>query len=252
LGEVLLVKEVNTIFFDLGYTLINFKGNVDRVLAKSHLALADSLKKSGVEIDKRNFARQYHQIISRYYATRESDNVEQPIDIFVNRTLASFGIPPARLEIVKQAISAMFQITEAHWHLESDTHPTLRQLKEMGFRLCIISNASNTDDLNALVDKARLRPYFEAIVISADVQIRKPDTRIFLKALEVMDALPETSLMVGDTLSADVRGAQEAGISAVWITRRARRPENNRVKKEIKPDYIITRLSQLPELMKSL
>lgn len=245
-------SKITTIFFDLGYTLINFKGNVPHILRKSYFSLADALIYSGIKINRRAFVRQYSQIINRYYAAREADHVEQPASLFVNRALACFGHPPVEPEILKSAIAAMYKVTEAHWHLEKDTHSALAELSQQGYRLCIISNASNTEDLHNLVDNANLRKYFEGIVISAEEGIRKPDRRIYDKAMSLMNSTPGESLMVGDTLGADILGAQEVGIYAVWISRRAKRPENTRMRKAVKPDAEIARLSHLPEIVKRL
>ena len=247
-----MTEKIDTIFFDLGYTLINFRGNVNWVLNTSYFSLAKSLIKSGCKINARKFARQYQQIISRYYEDRELNQVEQHASIFVNRALARVGHAPASPEIVYRAIAAMYEVTESHWHLEKDTHATLAELKQKDYRLCIISNASNTEDLNNLVDNANLRQYFDHIIISAEERIRKPDRRIYEKALAVMQSTPAESLMVGDTLTADVLGAQKVGIRAAWITRRARRPDNSRVKKEIKPDFEISELSDLLKLLNTL
>jgi 2-haloalkanoic acid dehalogenase type II len=244
--------KITTIFFDLGYTLINFKGNVDRVLFSSYLALSDSLISSGYSHNRREYARQYQQIISRYYASRDIDNLEQPLELFVNRALSGFGYSPAPPEITTKAIAAMFKITEAHWSVEKDTHPTLARLKQDGYHLCIISNASNTDDLNNLIDQSGLRCYFDQIIISAEEKIRKPHPKIFEIALRKMKANPGESIMVGDTLIADVLGAQKAGMRAIWVTRRANRPENNRMKKIITPDFSTNRLKQLPEIINSI
>lgn len=252
MGDLLMTDKITTLFFDLGYTLINFRGNVDRVLYSSYIALSDSLYRSGYAIDRRKFANQYRQIINRYYKAREIDNIEQPVDLFVNRALAGFECSPASPAILKEAIAAMFKITEAHWHVEKDTHTVLAELKQEGYRLCIISNASNTEDLNNLVDNSNLRQYFDHFVISAEEKIRKPHPLIFKKALRVMSATPGKSLMIGDTLTADILGAQKAGIRAIWITRRAKRPENNRMKKVITPDFVIDRLSKLPKLLQSI
>jgi putative hydrolase of the HAD superfamily len=247
-----VTNKITTLFFDLGYTLINFRGNVDRVLYSSYLSLSDSLYRSGYAIDRKKFANQYRQIINRYYKAREIDNIEQPLSVFINRALAGFECAPASPEILTAAIAAMFKITEAHWHVEKDTHPVLNDLKRKGYRLCIISNASNTEDLNNLVDNSGLRQYFDHFVISAEEKIRKPHPLIFKKALRVMSTTPDESMMIGDTLTADILGAQKAGIRAVWITRRAKRPENNRMKKVITPDYMIDRLAKLPKLLQSI
>jgi putative hydrolase of the HAD superfamily len=247
-----MTAKISTIFFDLGYTLINFNGNVSRVLYRSYLALAESLIRSGYRLKRRPFANLYRQIINRYYEQREIDHIEQPVSLFVNRTLAAFGFPPASPEISRQAIAAMFKVTEAHWRLEKDTHAALTALKNQYYHMCIISNASNTEDLNNLVDGADLRKYFDHIIISSDTGIRKPDGRIYEIALNTMHANPAESVMVGDTLGADILGAQLSGLRAVWITHRAKRPDNTRLRKAVKPDAEISRLSQLPEVIERL
>lgn len=247
-----MTSRVSTVFFDLGYTLINFHGSVSRVLHTSYLALADSLIHSGYELKRRPFARLYKQIINRYYQQREIDCIELPVSLFVNRTLAGFGFPPASPEVARQAIAAMFSVTEAHWRIEKDTHATLLSLKNKGYRMCIISNASNTEDLNLLVDNADLRKYFDHIIISSETGVRKPDGRIFEVALKAMNTTPAESIMVGDTLGADIFGAQQSGLRAVWISRRAKRPENTRMRKSVKPDAEISALSQLPEVISKL
>jgi putative hydrolase of the HAD superfamily len=198
------------------------------------------------------FSDLYRQIINRYYQQREVDHIEQPISLFVNRALAGFGFPPASPEIARHAIAAMFSVTEAHWRLEKDTHASLSILKNKGYRMCIISNASNTEDLNNLVDNADLRKYFDRLIISSETGIRKPDGRIYEMALNAMSAVPAESVMVGDTLGADIHGAQCSGLRAIWITRRAKRPENTRMRKSVIPDAEISRLSQLPEIIEKL
>ena len=88
-------------------------------------------------------------------------------------------------------------------------------------RLGLISNnavAEQFDKLRTL----NIAHYFEAIVISEDVGVTKPDKRIFEIALERLGAKPDETVMVGDSLHADIRGARNAGIAAVWLNRATR------------------------------
>lgn len=66
----------------------------------------------------------------------------------------------------------------------------------------------------------------DALVVSAEDGISKPDPAIFLRALARADSTPETAVMVGDSWAADVAGARAAGIRAVWFNRHGlARPE---------------------------
>ncbi len=240
---------ITTIFFDLGYTLINFEGDVPSVLRKSYRSLVQALINSGYSLDANEFIRQYEKIINAYYVVRDIDLIEQPVGDIVNKTLAHLDQSPASPNVIDEAVEAMFKVTEACWKVEPDAHEMLTSLIANGYRLGMISNASDLPDLNRLVKNAGLGKYFSAIVVSAAEKIRKPDPRIFTKALDLMGSTPSTSIMVGDTLTADIMGAQKSGLRAVWITRRANRPENARVQSLVIPDWKINQLSELIPLL---
>jgi putative hydrolase of the HAD superfamily len=84
-----------------------------------------------------------------------------------------------------------------------------------------------------------LNPYFENVIISEDVGINKPDRRIFEYALSKANASKEESIMIGDSLEADVRGALDFGIKAIYF---------NPLKAE-KPEDIDWEIHQLEELL---
>ena len=242
-------EKLSVILFDLGFTLINFEGDFHQAMKESYLALADSLIASGCQIERQAFADKFYEVISQYYRNRAVDLIERPVEENLLKTLHYFSVDHLDESVLQEAVKAMYLYTEAWWKLEPDTHETLKTLHNMGYRLGIISNASNTPDLNRLIDNHNLRQYFEIVVISAEEGIRKPDPRIFSKTLKKLGVKPENAIMVGDTLPADVLGAQNSGLKSVWITRRANRPENNDVLESIQPDYTIPDLTTLVSLV---
>lgn len=242
-------NKLSVILFDLGFTLINFEGDFHQAMKESYLALADSLIASGCHIDRQAFADKFYEVISQYYRNRAVDLIERPVEENLFKTLHYFSVDHLEESVLQEAVKTMYLYTEAWWKLEPDTHETLAALHNMGYRLGLISNASNTPDLNRLIDNHQLRQYFEIVVISAEEGIRKPDPRIFAKTLKKLGVKPENAIMVGDTLPADILGAQNSGVKSVWITRRANRPENNDVLESIQPDYAISDLSSLVSLV---
>ncbi len=64
-----------------------------------------------------------------------------------------------------------------------------------------------------------LSPWIDALVVSQDVGVSKPDPRIFAIALDRVGASPSEAVMIGDSWESDVRGAQAAGIRAIWFNR---------------------------------
>ena len=67
------------------------------------------------------------------------------------------------------------------------------------------------------MDLCGLNPYFTNVIISEDVGINKPDRLIFEHAITKADAKVEESIMIGDSLEADIRGAQNFGMKAIFF-----------------------------------
>ena len=93
-------------------------------------------------------------------------------------------------------------------------------------------------------DFAQIEHYFEIIIVSGEVGIGKPDPRIFDLALEQLNVEPEKAVMVGDSLSRDIHGAQKAGGKEIWINRCERESEN-----DIVPDIQIKALDELKTIL---
>jgi putative hydrolase of the HAD superfamily len=180
---------------------------------------------------------------------RASSNIEHSAEYVLRQTLRDFGVEDTQTDRLRPAIDAMFAVSQAHWKVETDAVAVLEQLRQKGYTLGLISNASDNQDVQTLVDKAGVRAYFDQILVSAVVGIRKPDPYIFQLALDHFKIPPERAVMVGDTLSADVLGAQNSGIASVWITRRADNEDNHAHHSVVTPDASIETLGELPGLL---
>jgi putative hydrolase of the HAD superfamily len=91
-------------------------------------------------------------------------------------------------------------------------------------RLVLVTNGA-PDVQRAKLARTSLAPHFAATVISAEIEIGKPDPRIFERALAAVGAEADEAVMVGDSLARDVAGAQAAGVRAIWFDRGAARVE---------------------------
>ena len=89
--------------------------------------------------------------------------------------------------------------------------------------------------MRARVARLELEPLFDAIVISGEVGVSKPDASIFeLAFLALGRPAKPTALMIGDSLSSDVAGANNFGIAACWYNpARKPRPDNVMIDHEI-------------------
>jgi putative hydrolase of the HAD superfamily len=93
----------------------------------------------------------------------------------------------------------------------------LARLRAGGARLAVVSNWDVS--LHDVLERTGLRPLVDAVVISAELGVAKPDPAIFRAALDRLGAGPDGALHVGDSLEDDVAGARAAGLEAVLVAR---------------------------------
>jgi putative hydrolase of the HAD superfamily len=93
----------------------------------------------------------------------------------------------------------------------------LARLRADGVRLAVVSNWDVS--LHDVLERTALRRLVDAVVISAELGVGKPDPAIFRAALERLGVQPERAMHVGDSLEADVAGARAAGLEAVLVVR---------------------------------
>jgi putative hydrolase of the HAD superfamily len=96
-----------------------------------------------------------------------------------------------------------------------DALPTLRELRARGIALALVTNG-RADTQAAKVSRLGLEPLLDATLISETEGTRKPDRRIFERALARIGVGPEQAWHVGDHPMADVAGAHAAGLTAIW------------------------------------
>ncbi|WP_434597046.1 HAD family hydrolase [Streptomyces sp. A5-4] len=129
---------------------------------------------------------------------------------------------------------------EAAWKLFPDTLPVL-DLLAADYRHAVLSNSSvHNQDRKLRVLGVRDR--FEALLCAAELGVSKPAAEAFHAACDALALPPGDVAYVGDQPDIDARGADEAGLSGIWLDRGGRGG---------RPDLVrITGLDQLPGLLR--
>jgi putative hydrolase of the HAD superfamily len=157
------------------------------------------------------------------------------------RTLLACGFDDAAL--MRLAFEAFYERTIAGYHLYEDAAEMLESLRGR-LPLALITNGA-VDTQWEKLRAVGLDHAFDAVVLSADLGIAKPDPAIFHVALDKLGVAPERVWHVGDSLRTDIAGAKAAGLTAVWLNRAvAPRPDD-----ATEPDYEIASLLELPALI---
>ena len=247
---------IRGVVFDLGHTLMHLDGTWLKMFERGGAELASFIDGQRLGVDGRAFAQALLARRSEGLAQARETMREVTAESSMRWTLAQFGLPDPAPSLVEGALQAFFAYEDAHWWVDPAAHAVLQTLADRGLRLGMFSNATDDAFIQHLVDRLGLRPWLEPALSSAGTGIRKPDPLAFTPFFEAWNLPPTSVVMVGDTLGADVLGAQRAGMYSVWLpSREDARQEGSGSGAEaqspsIAPDLVIDRLADLPERLR--
>ena len=135
-------------------------------------------------------------------------------------------------------------LTEIH----QDIISTLKELKDNGIKLCLVSNAD-------IIDKkywgiSPLKDYFDAVIFSCDVGIVKPDVKIYQLAMGKLNVSPVESIFVGDGGSNELYGAKAAGMTTVLTEFLIVKDRQTKEKITKSADFIISDFKEILNIVK--
>lgn len=160
-----------------------------------------------------------------------------------NNALKDYGINNMSLA---GELSDLFNQERRSRHIHyPETIEVLNKLKSE-YQMCLITNGLS-DLQREKIRGGRLEQYFDLILISGEVNHRKPEKQIFQKAFSHFKKDKKSYIMIGNSLKSDIGGAANAGIKSVWVNR-AKENNNNGTK----PDYEISNLVQLYDILKDM
>ena len=158
--------------------------------------------------------------------------------------LRELGIDDPGHQLIDTILAA--QYAPESWELYPDVLPAVRELRELGLRLGVVSDWGS--NLLPIVDGLGLGGELDFVIASGAVGLSKPDPAIFRLAATRAGVPPGQALMVGDSYRADIEGAESAGMDGILI----RRPEWEERREPIPPEVrVIASLAELPEVVRS-
>jgi HAD superfamily hydrolase (TIGR01549 family) len=241
---------IRGVVFDLGHTLMHLDATWPQIFARGVEDLTAYLASQEQSLDGKAFAQALLECRAAGFARAKETMREVTAAESMRRTFAQFGLPDPDPELLSGAIDAFFAYEDDCWSADPVALSVLGQLAGGGMRLGMFSNATHDVFIQRLVDRFGFRRWLDPVLTSAGTGIRKPDPAAFAPILETW-ALPAQSLVVvGDTLDADILGAQRAGMRSVWLRSRqdARQEGSDRQSplSSITPDATIDGLGELP------
>jgi YjjG family noncanonical pyrimidine nucleotidase len=224
---------IKDVFFDLDHTLWDFDKN-------SELTFERILKRNHPTIETKVFIDKYVPINQACWKLYQYDKITHG-ELRYNRLKYSFdalnyAISDEEIETIAQEY---IQRLPDNNHLFDGTFEVLEYLNQK-YRLHIITNGFAEVQYKKLTN-SNIGSYFQTITNSEMAGVKKPNPVIFEYALDLAKANKESSIMIGDSLEADVEGALNAGFDAIFF---------NESKKQVEKG--IKQVNHLLELKKYL
>ncbi len=148
---------------------------------------------------------------------RPPEHRETPIAQRYRRALARLGLADDAAATAERLAQLQLEAQAANSEVPSEHLALLHELARTR-RLAVISNFDHAPTAHALLARHGLDAVLSTVVISADVNRRKPHAEAFHIALRRLAARPDEALMIGDSLADDVGGAAAVGIDTAWVS----------------------------------
>ncbi|WP_304681422.1 YjjG family noncanonical pyrimidine nucleotidase [uncultured Clostridium sp.] len=222
------------ILFDADETLYDFKKS-------EREAFKNTMLKFNINYDENYHLKIYKEINSALWKEFEQGLVTQEV------------LKIERFKRLSKALKIRFDENEfANSYIENladasflyDNSLELIETLNKSFRLAIVTNGL-TSVQNKRIRQSNIAKFFDAIVISEEILIAKPNPKIFEHTLKLMNFSDKSKvLMIGDSLSSDIQGGINFGIDTCWYN-----PNKIINETSIKPTYEISNFDELKLLL---
>lgn len=207
---------IRAVFFDAGHTLLYAHPSIGEIYARE-------TERFGPRITGDEFAGVFRPVFREFvkeYASTETASDAQDREMWRRITERIYGRLPAMGGV---RFEEWFDHLYRHfgepgvWRLYDDVEPTLADLRARGLKIAVVSNWDAR--LRRIADGLGLVKLVDAMVISSEAGVRKPNPKIFERALELVGVAPNEAVHIGDVYDEDVVGARRAGLQGHLIDR---------------------------------
>ena len=210
--------KIKHIFFDLDHTLWDFEKNSDLVFQKI-------FQKQDITLNLNAFLKVYKPINLEYWRLYREEKVSKS-ELRYQRLKKAFDALNYSVsdELINIIAIEYIDFLPDFNYLFPNTFEILDYLKSK-YQLHIITNGFEEIQSKKMIS-SNIIHYFDAIITSETVGVKKPNKKVFEHALKLANANKENSIMIGDSIEADVLGAMNFGINAIHCNFEQKKIEN--------------------------
>ncbi len=199
--------KIKHVFFDLDHTLWDFEKNSDLTFQKIFL-------KHHLSIDIVTFLKVYKPLNRKFWRLYREERITKE-NLRYQRLKTAFDAVKYSIsdDLIYTIADEYIQFLPDFNHLFEGTFEVLEYLKEK-YELHIITNGFE-EIQSKKMNSSNIGNYFKVIVTSESVGVKKPNPKVFYHALKAANAKIENSIMIGDSIEADILGALNIGMKAI-------------------------------------
>jgi putative hydrolase of the HAD superfamily len=243
------MPEPRAVIFDLGGTLVDWPDwddDAPRRWALSYDHLVRTLPANGWP-PRAEYARAMRAAELAHWRRVETEHWSGPPSGLLREGFRMLGRHVQEEELLA-ALDGYARAVDGWARVFPDSQPTLRLLRQRGYRLGLLSNTWWAAEWhNADLATHGLADLLDEVVYTSDLPHSKPHPAVFLEVAERLGIGPAACVMVGDRPIDDISGGLRAGMRAVWKTNGTPRPRPA----HIIPTATITHLAELPPLLQA-
>lgn len=201
------MKQIQHVFFDLDHTLWDFEKNSDLTFRKV-------FDKQNITLDLNSFLEVYKPLNLEYWKLYREEKVTKS-NLRYGRLRETFDKIGVKVEdeMIYHLSESYIDHLSTFNHLFDGTFEILNYLKDK-YQLHIITNGFE-EAQDKKMTTSNIKPYFKTVTNSEMVGVKKPNPKIFNFALDWAKAKPHESVMIGDSLEADIEGAHNIGMDTI-------------------------------------
>lgn len=199
--------KIEHVFFDLDHTLWDFEKN-------SALTFEKIFSENNINLEINNFLEVYIPLNLKYWKLYREEKISKEALRYERLKSAFDGVSYAISDDLINKIANEYIANLANFHhLFDGTFELLDYLKEK-YTLHIITNGF-AEIQSKKMKSSKIDHYFTEVVTSESVGLKKPNPKVFKYALDAANATTTNSIMIGDSLEADIQGALNIGLKAI-------------------------------------
>ena len=230
-------KQYRHIFFDLDHTIWDFDKNAEETLQELFVMHElDKIGLSSADAFIETYTRNNHSLWAQYHVGKITKDYLR--EARFRTTFLDLGVQPDLIPVGFE--DEYVKLCPTKTNLFPDAHEVLTYLKSK-YTMHLISNGFK-ESTEIKIAGSNISHYFDQIIISEAVGVNKPDKAIFEHALSLAGAVKDESIMIGDSIEADIRGALNFGMDAIYFN----------PAQLSKPDDVPVQINNLKELMELL